>query len=227
MSKKLVFSDLPGAYERQLQLKQDNPLFPEAQRNPTQQELDQARMKDQQDMQAFMENFQETLKQAAGLLASVESEVVLDLKNNLEKLYTTSASLSHDMQQIQEALLKLLNVCMMTIRKAAADDPVAIKKLDDEENARQIYFELLKTPLVADLLRADDVISESDLIPSMLSETEAGLKAVMDLFEPEQLHALLEPMQNYVDRLDDAIRTSSGAEQRLQQFTAVVQKLTN
>ena len=227
MSNKLVFSDLPGAYERQLQLRQDNLLFPEGQRQPTQEELVQARMKDQQDMQAFMENFQETLQQAAGLLSSVESDVVLDLKNNLEKLYTTSASLSHDMQQIQEALLKLLNVCMMTIRKAASDDPKALKKLDDEEQARQIFFELLKTPLVADLLRADDVISESDLIPAMLSETQAGLKAVMDLFEPEQLHALLEPMQDFVSKLPDETRHSTEVEQRLEQFEAVVQKLTN
>jgi hypothetical protein len=131
------------------------------------------------------------------------------------------------MQQIQEALLKLLNVCMMTIRKGAADDPMALKKLDDEEEARQIFFELLNTPLVADLLRADDVISENDLIPAMLSETEAGLKAVMDLFEPEQLHALLEPMQEFVKQLSDEARQTTDAEQRLKQFEAVVQKLTN
>ena len=123
MTAKLKFSDLPGAYERQLQRKQGNPLFPPEQQHPGQDELDQARIRDQQDMQAFMESFQDTLKQAAGLLGSVESDVVLDLKQKLEQLYVRSASLSHDMEQIHEALVKLLNVCMMTIRKGAADDP--------------------------------------------------------------------------------------------------------
>jgi len=131
------------------------------------------------------------------------------------------------MEQIHEALSKLLNVCMMTIRKGAADDPVALKKLDEEEQARQIYFELLETPLVADLLRGDDVISESDLIPCMLSESEPGLKAVMDLFEPEQLHALLEPMKNFVSQLSEDVKHSTDAEKRLAQFERTVRKLTN
>lgn len=227
MASKLKFSDLPGAYERHLQRKQDNPLFPQEQQHPDQTALDQARMKDQQDLQAFMENFQDTLKQTAGLLGSVESDVVLDLKQNLERLYVTSASLSHDMNQIHEALLKLLNVCMLTIRKGAADDPVALKKLDEEQQARQIYFALLETPLVADLLRGDDVISESDLIPCMLSESEEGLKAVMDLFEPEQLHALHEPIELFVRNLPDETRNTTNAVERLQQFESVVKRLTN
>jgi len=227
MTAKLKYSDLPGAYERQLQRKQDNPLFPAEQQQPGQEDLEQARIRDQQDMQAFMENFQETLKQAAGLLGSVESDVVLDLKQRLEQLYVNSASLSHDMEQIHTALLKLLDVCMMTIRKGAVDDPVALKKLDEEEQARQIYFELLETPLVADLLRADDVITESDLIPCMLSESEQGLKAVMDLFEPEQLHALLEPMKNFVNQLSDHAKNSTDAEIRLEQFESTVKKITN
>ncbi len=49
----------------------------------------------------------------------------------------------------------------------------------------------------------------------------------MDLFEPEQLHALLEPMQDFVSKLPDETRHSTEVEQRLEQFEAVVQKLTN
>ncbi len=224
---KLKFTPLSGAYERSLQRRNNNPLFPEDQQHPTQDELERARMKDQQDLGAFMEEFQTTLKQATELLGTVESEIVLDLKEKLERLYVTSASLSQDMQQIRQALMKLLNVCMLTIRKGAADDPVAIKKLDEEEQARQIYFSLMETPLVADLIRADDVISENDLIPCMLSESEEGLKNVMDLFEPEQLNALLEPIRGYVEDLPDIAKSTTDVNERLEQFETTVKKMTH
>lgn len=223
----LKFSPLAGAFERSLQRKYENPLFPEEPQPITRDDLDRARAKDQQDLMVFMENFQETLKQTAALLGSVESDVVLDLKEKLERLYVSSASLAQNMSQIHEALLKLLNVCMLTIRKGAADDPKALSKLNDEEQARQIYFSLLETPLVADLLRGDDVISESDLIPSMLSETEQGLKNVMDLFEPEQLNALLEPVRNFVNDLPEETKTTTAVTDRLMQFEETVSKLTN
>lgn len=223
----IKFSPHPGAYERRLQRKYNNPLFPQDEQLPDEEQLQQARIKDQQDLGAFMENFQETLKQAAGLLATVDSEVVLDLKEKLERLYVSSASLAQDMNQIQEALLKLLNVCMMTVRQGAADDPMALGKLAEEEQARQIYFSLLQTPLVADLMRGDEIISEADLIPAMLSETEEGLKNVMDLFEPEQLGALLQPMRDFVASLPDEIKTSTAVNERLAQFEQTLKKLTN
>ena len=114
MHPKLRFSAQPGAYERHLQRKANNPLFSLADAHLLQAEIDQARARDEQDLHAFIEAFQETVKQAAALGGSVDSEVVLKLREDLENLYVTSSSLAGDIGQFQQALRKLIQLCMQS-----------------------------------------------------------------------------------------------------------------
>lgn len=222
MKKSIQFSPLPGAYERHLQRKHHNPLFPTAQQNFLQAEIDQARLRDQQDLQAFMEAFQAAVAQAAGLSGSVDSEVVLDLKEDLERLYVTSSSLAGDMGAHQDALMKLIRVCMQTIRRGAADDVIALRKLDEEEQARTVYFAMLETPLVAELMRGDEIIQADELVASVLSLDNRYLTTVLQLFEPEYLRQLVALSREFVQSLSDATRQVTGVEQKLALMEAVL-----
>lgn len=215
MTVKLRFSAQPGAYERHLQRKAGNPLFSPADSHLLQAEIDQARTRDQQDLHAFVEAFQETVKQAAALGGSVDSEVVLKLREDLENLYVSGSSLAGDLQQFQQALRKLIQLCMQSIRSGATDDPQALKKLQDEEAARQLYFDLLDTPLVADLVRNDELIQPHELVPSLLSEEVATLERVLQLFDAEQLDALRQQADAFVSALEDDVRTVSQADEKL------------
>ena len=215
MKNSIKFSPLPGAYERHLQRQYNNPLFPASQQNFLQAEIEQARQRDQQDLQAFMEAFQETVKQAADLTGSVDSEVVLDLKEKLERLYVTSCGLAGDLGSHQDALMKLIRICMQTIRKGAADDVIALRKLDEEEQARTVYFAMLETPLVAELMRGDEIIQAEELVPTVLSLETRHLTTVLQLFEPEYLQQLVSLSREFVQSLSENVRQTSGAEQKL------------
>ena len=215
MNNPLRFSPLPGAYERHLQRKYHNPLFPTSQQNFLQAEVEQARQRDQQDLQAFMETFQETVKEAAALSGSVDSEVVLDLKEKLERLYVTSSALAGDLDSYQDALLKLIKVCMKTIRLGASDDVVALRKLDEEEQARTVYFALLESPLVAELMRGDDIIQADELVPTVLSLDLAQLTTVLALFEPEYLQQLITHTREFVQTLPADVLEQTQAEHKL------------
>jgi len=215
MKNTLQFSPQPGAYEQHLQRKYNNPLFPASQQQFLQAEIEQARQRDQQDLQAFMEDFQETVNQAAALSGSVDSEVVLDLKQNLERLYVTSSSLAGDLGAIQDALLKLIRVCMQTIRQGASDDVIALRKLDEEEQARTVYFAMLESPLVAELMRGDDIIQLNELVPTVLSLDLGQLTAVLALFEPEYLEQLILQTRDFIATLPPDVQEQTLVEQKL------------
>lgn len=215
MTISIRFSPQPGAYERHLQRKFNNSLFPTEQQNLLQAEVDQARQRDQQDLAAFIEAFQETVTQAAELSGSVDSEVVLDLKQKLERLYITSTGLAGDLTTYQDALLKLIRVCMEMIRKGAADDLVALRKLDEEEQARTVYFAMLESPLVAELMRGDEIIQVDELVPTVLSLDIKALTTVLALFEPEYLQELISQTREFVAGLPVDVQVQAQVEHKL------------
>lgn len=215
MKNTIKFSPRPGAYERHLQRKHNNPLFPASQQQFLPAEVEQARQRDQQDLQAFMEAFQETVKQASTLSGSVDSEVVLELKEKLERLYITSSSLAGDLGTYQDALLKLIRVCMQTIRKGASDDVAALRKLDEEEQARTVYFAILESPLVAELMRGDDIIQVDELVPTVLSLELGQLTTILALFEPEYLEQLITRTREFVATLTGDVQEQTQVEHKL------------
>lgn len=223
MNQAIRFSPQPGAFEKHLRRKHQNPLFPTAQQNLLQAEVEQARLRDQQDLQAFMEAFDETVKQAATLNGTVDSEVVLDLKEKLERLYVNSGSLAGDLGDYQDALLKLIRVCMEMIRKGASDDAVALRKLDEEDQARTVYFAMLETPLVADLMRGDEVIQADELVPTVLSLETRELTTVLALFEPEYLEQLILQTRDFIQNLSPETQTLAHTEDKLQLMEKVLE----
>jgi len=216
------FSAQPGAYERHLQRKYNNPLFSTADQHLLTQEVEQAREKDQQDLAAFFEAFQDTVQDAVELSDSVESEILLDLKEKLERLYVQSPTLAGNLAQHQEALQKLINVCMTGIRKGAEQDPAALKKINDEIIAREVFFELIENKMVADLLRGDEIIHESEMIPSILSESLESLTKVLELFDPKQQQHLIDLAKEFIDAQTDSVKHTSQCEASLAQMEFIL-----
>jgi len=223
MTINIKFSAEPGGYERHAQRKHNNPLFPTADQYLLAEEVEQAREKDQQDLRVFLDGFQETVQEAAALTGSVDSDVMLDLKERLERLYVTSTGLAGDLEQHQQALLKLIDICMNSIRRGAEGDPIALKKLDEETQARRIYFKLLETPLVADLMRGDEIVSADDLIPTLLSQPDADLVNVLELFEPEHSAIILEQAQAQLEKVKTELMDTTEVENRIALIAKVVE----
>ena len=188
----LQFSEHPGSHERQLRRRAGNPLFNAVLQQVTQQEVDEARLLDQQEAQEFLEEFRGLVQRAVDLKPNEESEVILELKAKLDRAYVECTAMAGDHQQILLALRKLIEVVMHAVRASVGDDAKAKTELDDEEAARRAQFELLTHPLGADLMRPDTVIERDQLAATLLSETEEAIRAALWLFEPEQLATLRE-----------------------------------
>ncbi len=186
----MQFSEAAGIRERHLRRRYDNPLFSPARRRITQAELDDARLEDEREYQEFREQFHQLLHEAGEMAGSADTELVLGIKERIEQLYEQCAAFGGDHDKEKQGLLRLNEVIMGAVRRAAGDDPVAMEELEKEQTARQLHLQLLEYPIVADLLRDDTPIAAEDLVPTLLSEDPESVRVVMSLFEPEQQNQL-------------------------------------
>lgn len=186
----LFFSDKPGSHERHLRRKVNNPLFGDL--AFTQEDVLQARARDEQELTAFMENFHAIAKDASELDANVDAEVLIELKGRLEKNYETSCCVMGSQVEIQQGLTRLIDSIMTSLLHASQEEEDAYHKLLEEKAAREIHFELLNFPLIADLLRSDSPIQSNELMPALLSEQEKVVLASTQLFTDDQLAFICE-----------------------------------
>ena len=189
-------SELPGGFERHcLRQIQCAHLFGNASADPSGL-LAQAISSDTAYAELFSEQFEAVLERAVVLKPSEETEVVLAVKAELDRLYTVSASLHGEKAKIQEGLKQLISLTMQTIKSAAGDDPLAAKELEEEQEARTLHFKMLESSMVADLLNSHPdtgvFIPESALIPTLLSAEKSELADVIQLFDLEQALAITE-----------------------------------
>lgn len=197
------FSSKPGRCERHLQRKFNNVLFPEAERVVSQDQVAVVRALDEEELLQFSEDYQVILQEIADLAENVDSEAVLDIKQRLDQLYEQVCGLGGDRTAEKEGLVKLHQAIHQAIVKGAGGDATAETRLSQETQARNIHWQLLEEPLVADLLRPDSPISRDDLLPSLLSEDAGSFGVTMGMFGPEQRRSLLTQAEAWLKGRED------------------------
>ncbi len=196
---KAPFSNKPGRHERHLLRKLDNPLFPRPVIDPSDEEILEAQRLDHEELLAFITELRQLVQQAIELKPNEESQVILDLKAELDKSYEKACTMADEQEGNKQAIHQLINVIMRTIRVNAAGDPQAEQQLDEEEQARALHFTLLEQPIVPDLLDPDSLIREDELVPCLLCESEEGLAAALELFDDEQRAQLVAKAEQLVE----------------------------
>jgi len=184
------FSQLPGRHERHYRRKIGNPLFPGAPDRPDEALLLEMQRLDHEELLGFLVELRAAVQQAAELQPNTGSEVILAIKETLDRLYESSAGLAEDHANNQAAIRHLLEVIMRNVERGAAGDARALDELAQERAARAAHFELLASPLVADLLHPHSVIQAAELAPSLLSADRDELAAALQLFDLEQASQL-------------------------------------
>ena len=197
----LQFNTESGPHERQLRRKYNNPLFAEAGEGITQQDLEKARQEDQAELRQFLEDFQSLVQQAVELKPNTDSQIILEMKESLDQCYTRCCAMPGEHPEIKKAINQLIQVIMKAVRMGAANDPMALQKLDEEDIARRTHQELHTHLLIVDLLLPDSPISEAELLPTLLGETHDAVQATLPLFDPEQLRLLYETGKNLLEHL--------------------------
>lgn len=183
-------SEHPGAHERHLLRKASNPLFPNAPTLDDDNLIDAQRL-DHEALQTFNTEFRALLEETTSLTGNVESEVILQLKDRLDRAYETTSSIGGDTTAMKGAIRKLLGFIMASVRRGAGADAHAHMELDQEESAREAHFALLSAALVADLLHPDSPIHPDELVPTLLSADKDELQLALQMFDEVQLLAIL------------------------------------
>ena len=213
----LSFSDSPGPRERHLQRKHNNPLFGESE-SITQRDVALARMKDETALHQFMEIFRETVERAVKLDQTVDSEVLLLLKAQLEQLYAVASGLPGRPPQIRDAIRKLVAAIHSTMTLSSANDPHALEKLEHEDEHTRLHYYLCDFVIVSDMLNPDGIITEEEQLPALLNEEEESMQAALALFPPESIAQMVEEGKMLLGRIDAAGHSLPDAWQRLAQM---------
>lgn len=211
----LPFTHKPGRRERHLLRRHQNPLFAWPPQAVLPEALLAAQKADHDDMLAFGETLQALIQRAIDLPPDASSDAVLSLKEALEAHYEQSYALPEEHSEARTALKRLIELIMQTLWHHAGTDPIAHQELSDEETARAIHFRLLEQPLIADILHPDSSISPEELVPALLSASEADIEAACELFDARQLSELLERGERRLEALDEQEINLSQAQNRL------------
>jgi len=215
------FNEKPGARERQLKRKYNNPLF--GQQQISEEDIQQAQQQDAEEVEAFLVGFRELVQQSVELEPNAEADVVLKIKEQLDKSYEQCAGLAGEQGEIKEMLKRLVMAIMQAMWKGIGQDAQAHSKLEMEEQARTQHFALLEYPLVVDLLRPDSSIGEDDLVPSLLSESAESVQAAMQIFIPEQQILLCNMARELLHKLDETNEKVMQAKNRLSEMEALIE----
>ena len=199
---KFIPSQNPGAFERHLIRREKNPLFEERQTVVNSDSLMEAQQKDHDILQKFMLDFREVMSQTVSFKPNEESEIILEVKDKLDKLYATSVSIADDQQKVRESIKKLLTIIMKSVRKGAENDAHALQELEQEDMAREANYAFLESKLVADILDPDSPIENEDLIPTLLSANKDDLALASQLFDQEQLTYILTEAESLLNKLE-------------------------
>ncbi|RDH82373.1 MAG: hypothetical protein DIZ80_08745 [endosymbiont of Galathealinum brachiosum] len=220
MSVEMLFSKTAGRHERLLKRQFENPLFGDVKIEPF--DIQDARRRDSEEVEHFINEFRDLVQQVTELKPSADVELVLKLKESLDKTYEMSAGLAGDQAEIREMIKRLLGMMMQSMWKAVGNDAMGISKLEMEEQARQAHFALMEYPFIADLLSPDNIINEAMMVPSLLSEKTEVAVLAMQLFEPEQQQLIYQQAVELLKGLDDSHERVINANQRLQDIASVM-----
>ena len=186
----IQFQELPGSHERQLARRYNNPLFPSERRKIEQTDLIQARQSDHEEARRFAEDFHSLLQNVSTFSGREETDKILEIKEQIDRLYETCVAISGEHDKEKQGLLRLNDVIMKAIRSAAGNDALAIEELEKEQQARSIHLKMLEHAIIVDLLRPESPIQEDELLPSILSGDAESIQAAISLFDPEQVGTL-------------------------------------
>lgn len=212
----LLFNKQPGCMESHLQRQYQNTLLSKRQ-SVTQTSVNEASNQDQQELISFKQAFTHLMNQAATLEANTQSDTILTLKENIDKLYEQCAGLAGDPSRYRKALEKMMHVVMQSIRHGAGNDPVAHEELSQEAAARAQHYALLRFPLVSHMLRTDSPIQPEELAAVLLGETGEVVVAITGLLDTPHISDLYHRARQLMSgRLEENIPGAPFARQNLE-----------
>lgn len=200
----MSFIEFPGAHERQLQRKHKQPsLFGTTQAAITADMVLMARQQDTTEAEKFMTSFRSVVERAVSLKPNEQSDVILELKEELDQHYQHCCSLQGDMQPIKKALRTLIQAIMTAVRSGAGNDVTAQAKLNEEDTAREEHFRLQELTFITDMMREEKSIPADELALTLITEPMNVVTEALELFQAQDIATLITELHEKFSSLDD------------------------
>jgi hypothetical protein len=218
----LSWSDNPGCFERHLQRKCENPLFPLDKRNFTQREVDLARQKDQQDAAEFQEELESLLRTVGALPDEADWQQTSNLREKIDVLLHRAAEIGGKTGDSFSLTLHELRKALVDSQKAAiADNDEALNALRAAEQFQKSGTLLFNNVFVAQMRREDTPIAREDIIPALLSESPDTIRAVMEILDGDVRNVI---RQGCVQFLNEAKAAGTSTPQLDEKLSALGSK---
>jgi hypothetical protein len=182
MTRGLEWSENPACFERHLKRKHNNPLFPEPDREVTQEQIDRARERDREDAAKLERDLADVASDLQKLPALARPRDVAPIRERIDELLDRAAAIGGQADLTRGALHELRKALINNLRKAFKGNGKLLNALEEAERYHCSRVEIFHDPPVAQLLR----IPSSDLIPAMLSESPEIIEKIMCMVDEDK-----------------------------------------
>ena len=196
------FSRWPGACERHLIRRHDNPHYFSGGQPPATIEIAEAQAKDQQELIRFNTSLETLIHRSMSLTESTCSDSLASVKKELDACQNTAFGLAADLMEQKGALASINSIITAAMQHALRDDAAGLNSMMQKEAARMEQLQLLEYPIVSDLLRSDSPVPADELPAALLSESDNAYKAALEIFDEDRKIQLAHRLDILIKSLD-------------------------
>ncbi len=173
----LLWSQNPGAYERHLQRRYNNPLFPPNRQRVTLQELRSARARDQANAAAVRQEFYSFVRELDLPDDFMTLTEFNTLRKRTEDLHERALAVGGDVSDVVNGLIGLRKVLIQSVQEGASNNPDALSAIQKAESRYQAYARWAHIPVV--MQNIQDMFPGEELVPALLTEDPDTIRTVM------------------------------------------------
>jgi hypothetical protein len=164
----MEWSESPGCFERHLQRRFQNPLFPVDRQNITTSELISAQARDEAERMQLQEDFKAALEKAKNFEDRVPMSECLALREEIESLIIRCAEVGAT-TQLREAVQSIYASVIGCLRNGCP--PEERQTLENALTSSAEILAMKADDFFAQLTRSDTPFTGGDVIPALLSES--------------------------------------------------------
>ena len=204
------WSASPGAMERHLQRRYNNPLFPLHRQVVTSNDVYEARVADYQALADIRNELAELAREIYGLteLPSDWPSLLNGLRERLDKLEDHRLMAGGENESLGGAIAELRGKVMDLWRSALHNNARHLATLEKSESVqRERHAALYATDWMRQLRSHASPIPPQEVVAALLSDTPAEIETAVAALQAEpQLHSTLENCRSYAQRLVAEVR---------------------
>jgi hypothetical protein len=213
------WSETPGCFERHLQRKEGNVLFPISERQPTDEAIREARAKDEADLERLQKDLTAALRFTERFAGqqTIPNGVLLDfLQKELDPLMRRTAEIGDPARRFFKAFEEFRNARLdgLAARHAGRDDDFT----SNMESLKDIFSPARFNWFLPQYLRADTPITAEELVSALLCERTNTVAAVGEFYQRHDPKLVQRLYELSVGFLNDATQQGfevPGADEKL------------